>query len=321
MANEEEPQQDPKEEQQEVPNSPQEKRSVPIWLFLLPLFVLLAYPLALWVRKLNSPDVELSESQRRAFHTQIEVQRPVELPAEQETAETAYKPPVSSVGLASYGGSEADRPVGVGGQGGGGGASASEDAQQAAKASGGAASGAPSGSKKGYSKMTVDQEKRMDIISRTRGAITDAVGMIMDKNPAFVGMIMNSKTLIDGFTNRATVKPLLNDEKALMNFMMTSPKVNTFLNNEVVKKVLQNEKVMDAIASSKMIDTIIDSPAGKALLNDPDKIQQIATANPQLALMLANPKIAAALMNNPETEGLAGMLAGGGLTGGAAKKK
>lgn len=309
MANEK-PEEQETNEEQEAPSSPQEKRSLPIWMFLLPLFVLLAYPLALWVRKLNSSDLELSESQRNAFHTQMEVRRSVETPQEPGTLETPVKQPESSVGLISYGGSEADRPVGIGGgTGSGGGSSASEDANRAAK-SGGGGSGQAAGSNRGYSKLSVDQEKRMDIISRTRGAITDMVGMIMEKQPAFVGMMMNSKTLIDGFTNRATVKPLLNDEKALMEFMTKSSKVNTFINNPVVQKVLNNEKVLEAIGSSKMIDTIIDSPAAQAILNDPEKIQQISLANPQIAFMLTNPKIAAALMENPKTAGIMGTVNG-----------
>ena len=259
----------------EQENGGEKKQSRPgwlIWIYLMPVYVLLAYPLSRWVRSINSGDVALTAEQKAAFATNeaVPVEAAPAAPANPviQTGETRRQ---SGMVLPLPREEETKKP-------------------SAAKPSKPAPQGGLAEREGGTFKWKV--------FGATRGVITKAIGSLLDK-PAVVRAILNNSAVIDAFVGRPTVKPLLNDQKALLDFAAKDQRVNDFLNNPVVQQAMSNQAVVDAFAESGMMNALLSSPAVSSLASNPAGIQQVLNQNPQLAALLQNKTVMDAIARNP----------------------
>ncbi len=256
-----------------------------IWLYLAPLYLLIAYPLTRKMAKLNSPDLPLTSEQYSAFASTQEYvnaeppgtdsggQKPYSIyqaPPEKPLAPAGKKP-----ALRSKPAKNAHSPQ-------------NNAKPQPAKSTAG----------RGNINLSVIKQLEMKTLGYAKGYLLDALDKVMG-NPALVKRFLDNPLIINGFMERPTVKTMLNNPQALQRFLTDTPAINNFLGNSVIQKALGNQQVMQAVASSKMADTVLSAPATQALIKNSDIIAAIVKVNPQAAAFLENPAVLNAFSANP----------------------
>ncbi len=263
----------------------QEREAKPgwlIWLYLAPVYVLLAYPLARWIHGMYNPNVELSAQQKTAFSTTEKV-------ADTDAPPSNIPPQLQSDSISIYNKGNTVMPVY-------GGAATSDAANpKAASVAADVQSGSDNSSKSEQVKWTAT--------GATKGLLTNAVGNLLRK-PGLIKAMLDNSLVINAFMNRASVQGLVNNPKALMNFATSDGRVSTFLNNSIVKAALANKDVVSAVADSGLMEQLLQTPAVQALTSNPDAVNQILQQNPQLASAFNNPNVASALQQNESTSSL-----------------
>lgn len=281
-----------------------------IWLYLTPVYILVAVPLVKWTMRINSPDLKLSRAEYGAFNSSDgEVKK---------TDDEQYNPELDDSGYT------VDYRSGKGGQGSQAPVSGSGQDRNAGQRTGAAAR--PQGGQndrqagRQYAQRAGNQaalesddtrKKEQMGVGREKGYLTSAVGRMMG-NPRAVGALMNNSWVVKGFMGRGTVQAALGSTQGLKNYLSDPQRVNNFLNNSVVQAALNNPAVVNAFATSDMAKAIMGSPAVQGLLADPSALNGIIANSPQAMQLMSNPNVMNALMNNPQTAGLAGSLGGMG---------
>lgn len=262
-----------------------------IWIYLLPLYVLVAYPIARWVRKVSSGDIVLTSEQASVFnstqtyHTETPSGR---LSSDPRLPDMAYSISYRAKGAQGKK-TRTARPV---------------------KSSGKIPRGTSRGksvssrsSKRGSKDASMWRNIEMKTAGYKKGYLTYAVGFAMNK-PSAVKKLFDNSLVVKGFMQRPTVKSVLNDPQAFQEFLAQSPVVNNFLGNSVVQKALSNPAIVNAVASSKLAESILNSPAIQQLISNPEMLEALIESNPQAAALLANPLVINALASNPSTQGI-----------------
>ncbi len=275
-----------------------------IWLYMTPLYILIAIPLVKWTMKINSPDVKLSKDEYSAFNSsEGELKR--EKPAQ-------YDPGLRDLGntirYRSSGEEEQAQAVSGGADG---------KASAAAAAAGTAAKPKPqggnyrpqSGAQTALESQDTKNKTQMSVGSQ-KGYLTYAVGQAMS-NPKAVSALFNNSWVVKGFMGRDTVKAALGSEQGLKSYLNDPVRVNNFINNPIVKAAMGNQAVVSAFAGSAMASNILNSPAVQQMMQDPQAVNNLLATNPQLAQVLSNQAVMNALANNPQTAGIAASLGGG----------
>jgi hypothetical protein len=281
-----------------------------IWLYLTPVYILLAIPLVRWTMKINSPDVPLSKDEYGAFNSSKG--------SVKDANPDQYKPELNYSAYSLHyrsGKEEGEIKLHTSGEGSGQyndrGASGNGQAQDRAQA-GNQPAGRQNDQQAGQKALESDQTKKEMQMSlgAEKGSLTSAVGKMMS-SPRAVGALMNNSWIVKGFMGRATVQSALGSPQGLQNLLGDTQRVNNFLNNSVVQAALSNPAVVNAFASSDMAKAILASPAVQGMMANPSALSNLIATNPQAAQLMANPNVMSALMNNPQTAGLAGALGGG----------
>lgn len=270
---------------------PGKKNAWLIWVYLIPLYVLVAYPIARWVKKVSSGDIALTSEQASVFnstqtyHTKTPSGR---LRPDPRIPDTAYS--------ISY------RRNGAQGK--------KTRTARPAKSPGEIPRGASSGRsvssrpwKAGSEESSIWRNLEMETAGYKKGYLTYAVGYAMNK-PSAVKKLFDNSMVVKGFMERPTVKSVLNDPQALQEFLTQTPAVNNFLGNSVVQKALEHPAILNAVASSKLVESILNSPAIQQLISNPQMLESLIESNPQAAGLLANPLVINALASNPSTQGI-----------------
>ena len=275
-----------------------------IWLYLIPVYILVAIPLVKWTMKIYSSDMNLSKEDYNAFNSD-------EGEVKKIAADTS-DPNLNDSGYAlHYRSSKAGAPVGL----------AEEEEEESARET---KRPGPAGREQQQAParqqgqaaprqaaVTAKEADRQFGLGQQKGLMTYAVGKAMG-NPKAVGALFNSSYVVKGFMGRGTVKGALGSPQGLQNYLKNNPAaVNNFLNNSVVQAAINNPAIVNAFAGSSMASSILASPGVQGLLADPDSLTSLASSNPQMMQLLSNPNVMNALTNNPQTAGLAASLGGG----------
>ena len=280
----------------------QKKAGWRIWIYLTPVYVILAIPLILWMKKINSSDVDLSKEEYNAFNA--------ESGNIKKRSADGYNPTLSDSGYSVRYRSDGEEgeELGVGGS-----ISAATQKEARPADSGGQAQQRQAGARQGGARGGDYADQQPDAVKvqaqkgmgYQKGYLTTAVSKVMG-SPAAVKALLNNKYIVDGFMSRPTVKAATGSPEGLANFLK-GPGPGNFINNPVVKAALNNPAVVSAVASSGLIGAMIDTPAAKALMNNPDLLGDVINSNPQLMqLAMQNPQALTMLMGNKDVSGLMG---------------
>jgi hypothetical protein len=267
-----------------------------IWIWLLPLYILLLIPLIRWSIKLYSPEIQLSKDDLKSFSGEGKIKED-----EYKTHEPDLEDITLAVNYKNQGSSlDSKDPYED--------IVKSEDEESNKKADKESSNYKKRESKennedKEYGKQ-VEQAKKGQMMSvgYKQGFLTKTVGSIIN-NPKAIASLFNNSYVVNGFLNRETVKAALSDKQSLEYMLTKTDKVSNFLNNSVVKSALSNPEILNAIASSSLVNEILKSPAVNALLQDSNALNNIKAKNPQLTELINNPNIEKAIMNNPDIVG------------------
>ncbi|MGD9641905.1 MAG: hypothetical protein AB7V08_04105 [Elusimicrobiales bacterium] len=276
-----------------------------IWVYLTPVYIIIAVPLLMWINKINSGDVGLSKEEYNVFNAS-------EGEVKKRQQQKNYDPGLTDIGYtvryrsgdAAEGSLSGDGPS----------KEAEERVREAAAARQQAAGG-----KQGYNAKPAAQTalessdtrvKEQMGLGNQKGYLTYAVGKTMN-NPKAVAALMNNSWVVKGFMGRSTVKGALGSPEGLNNYLKNTNAVNNFLGNSVVQAAMKNPAVVNAFAGSAMASAILSSPGVQGLMQNPQALMEMANTNPEVMQLLSNPNVMSALMNNPQTAGLAAGLGGG----------
>ena len=275
------------------------KRTFKLWIYLIPLFILAAWPALKWLHKANSSELSLSKDEYSAFNSENgEIHKTV--------APAAGKPDfdygILGVRYKAKGGAtEAAN------------AEAEEEAarqaaaqKQAAAAKQNAAAAANNAGRSGSAANAMDgmKAKEQQSAGYTKGYLSYAMGKVIN-SPKAVGAILNNKNVISGFMSRGTVKDATSSPGALANYLKSGGPA-AFINNPMVKAAMSNPAVVSAVASSGLVSAMLDTPAGKALMNDPQALGELVASNPELVgMIMANPNTMS-LISNPDVANVTG---------------
>ncbi|MDO8806186.1 MAG: hypothetical protein Q7R35_17355 [Elusimicrobiota bacterium] len=281
----------------------QKKSGWKIWVYLTPVYIVLAMLLVRWTAKINSSDINLTKEGYNAFNApdgEIKKRR-----------DDGYDPNLSDSGYnVRYrsGGAEAGKLRGDGPT-----RQALEQAEKAAAArraqdqkteEAGQARGGKTANQNALESNDTKAKEQMTA-GYKKGYLSYAVEKVMN-NPKAVGALMNNKYVVEGFMSRGTVKSATGSAQGLANYLKSDGPSN-FMNNPVVKAALNNPALVSAVAGSGMVSAMLNTPAAKALMNDPAALSDLINNNPQLmALAMQNPQTLSTLMANPEVSGLVG---------------
>ena len=274
------------------------KKSWRIWVYLTPVYILLAIPLVKWTQKINSSDVKMDKDGYSAFNAE-------EGEIRKNRNDPDYDPNLHdgtfSVRYRSQGeaaGEEERRTE----------ERAAETKQAAAEEE----RRRTAGDQGQYRQRTGNQAalESADTNAKTqmglgaqKGYLTYAVGKVAN-NPKAVGALMNNKYVVNGFMNRGTVKAATASPEALANYLKGPGPMN-FMNNPVVKAAMNNPALISAVAGSAMVSAFLETPAAKGLMNNPEALASLVQSNPQLVSMaMQNPQTFAMMMSNPEVSGI-----------------
>jgi hypothetical protein len=278
----------------------QKRAAWKIWVYLTPVYVLLAIPLVKWTQRINSSDVKLDKDEYNAFNAQDgEIKK--------TPGDPDYDPGLNDSGYSvryRSGGAAADeerrveerteakrREVAE--------EKAADERRQAA------AQGeyrARTGGQAALESADTNNKTQMSVGAQ-KGYLTTAVGKVMN-NPKAVGALLNNKYVVGGFMSRGTVKAATASPEALANYLKGPGPMN-FLNNPVVKAAMNNPAIVSAVAGSAMVSAFLETPAAKGLMNNPDALAAMVQNNPQLVnLAMQNPQTMTMLMANPDVSGI-----------------
>jgi hypothetical protein len=273
-----------------------------IWVYLTPLYILIAIPLVKWTMKINSGDVNMSKEEYGAFNSaEGEIKR---------NATGQYNPDLNDSGYSvRYRSGKAGEESAIqensasartdGKAAGAGQASAAPRAGQAAQ---GGAGRFASGNQ---AALESDQTKVKEQIGfgQQKGYLSYAVGKVMN-NPKAVGALLNNGYVVNGFMSRGTVKNATGSAQGLANYLKGNGPTN-FLNNPMVKAAMNDPAIVSAVASSGLVSAMLNTPAALALMNDPQALSDLISQNPQLVtLAMQNPQTMTMLMGNPAVSGI-----------------
>ncbi|MFA5162173.1 MAG: hypothetical protein WC421_07990 [Elusimicrobiales bacterium] len=301
LGEEEEP--DPSQQQEDEADAEFERPLWLVWLFLGTVYIILLYPLSRWIRQINSNDVSLNNVQQGAFVSKIS---PVESPAARRPPELPSIPavPYNRGGLIQSGGAEVQSQEShlpyYGADKSRSSAPAARQAPPSRPAAPAGSSGAPPSQGSLMEDAVNGVNKRLTIFGAVKGAMTSAVEQAADR-PSVVKAMLNSNLIVDGLLSRPVSKAMLDNEQALVGFVMTSPTANNFLSHPLVQGAISNDAVIDAIANSAFVDRVLQSPAIQQLLSDPQTMNFILEKNPAIAAIVDKPSVTAALKANPVT--------------------
>lgn len=274
----------------------QEKKSGwRIWLYLTPVYLLLAWPLYRWSQNMRGGDLNISEEDYNAFaSSEGEIKKRADF-VDPQFADGVLRVRYRSGG--EVGSAETDET------------SEREAAARETAAGGRKAAKKAESAQAGGRQLTPEQEdiKRREqmTVGNKQGYLTYAVGKAMN-NPKAVQALLNNKYVVSGFMARGTVKQATSSPEALKAYLKGSGPAN-FINNPVVKAALNNPAVLSAMASSGMIGAMLDTPAAKALMSDPAAVADLVASNPELMnLAMQDPQLLSMLMSNPDVSGLLG---------------
>jgi hypothetical protein len=280
-----------------------------IWLYLTPVYILVAVPLVKWTMKLNSADMNLSKDEYGAFNSPDgEIKR---------EAKKEYDPGLSDIGYTiRYRSGKEGEEEGAMEHGGeaaksaGGQAAEDKTARQTQQTKPAAGQYRPQSSNQAALQSEGTADRSYIKFGAQKGNLTYAVGKALN-NPKAVSALMNNSWVVKGFLGRDTTKNALGSEKGLQNYLSNPKNVSNFLGNPVVQAAMQNPAVVNAFASSAMATAMINSPAVQSMLQNPESVSKMMMSNPEMMQALMNPNVMGALMNNPQTAGLAASLGGG----------
>lgn len=270
-----------------------------IWVYLTPVYLIIAIPLVLWMKKINSSDLELSREEYNVFNTdEGEIKR--------RQMKEGYDPGLADRGYAVRYRSDGAEPGSMAGDGAA--REGTEQAKRQAAARQQRAGRSDGGDQQAYNQKlsrqaaleSDDTKKKEQMgLGYRKGYLTTAVGKVM-KHPKAVKALLNNQYIVKGFMSRGTVKAATASPEALANYLKGSGPSN-FINNPIVKAALNNPAIVSAVASSGMVSAFLDTPAAQALMKDPDALGQLVNDNPQLMqLAMQNPQTLSMLMNNPD---------------------
>ena len=277
---------------------------ISLWIWLIPVYILIAIPLVKWTMKISSPDIELSKEEMSAFSGRGEVKK---------DTYKAHEPNLNDLGFSvNYKGHGAslDEKGSQGVRKPAEGTGREEEKREKRRPSDRSGSG-QAGTRNKEGAVDPAKQREMMSVGFKKGFLTDSVGKLLN-NPKAVGLLFNNSYVVKGFMGRDTVKNALASPKSLENFLTKSPAVSNFLNNSVVQSALKNQQVLNAVTGSEMGKSFLSAPAVQGLLQDPDMMQKLITSNPQLAGLLSNPNVTSALMSDPEAAAALMQLQSGG---------
>ncbi|PKM98544.1 MAG: hypothetical protein CVU79_02645 [Elusimicrobia bacterium HGW-Elusimicrobia-3] len=277
-----------------------------IWVYLTPVYIIIAIPLLMWIKKINSSDVGLSKEEYNVFNAS-------EGEVKKRRQQKNYDPGLTDIGYTvRY--RSGDAPEGsLGGDG------PSKEAEERVREAAAARGQQAAAGEQGYKPKPAAQAalessdtraKEQMGLGNQKGYLTYAVGKTMN-NPKAVAALMNNSWVVKGFMGRSTVKGALGSPEGLNNYLKNTTAVNNFLGNSVVQAAIKNPAVVNAFAGSAMAGAILSSPGVQGLMQNPQALMEMANTNPEVMQLLSNPNVMAALMNNPQTAGLAANLGGG----------
>ena len=264
-----------------------------IWLYLTPVYILIAIPLVKWTIKINSADVDISKDEENAFNSsdgEIKKSTVVYTPdLEDNVYSLHYRSGKGSRAQTSAGQKEPDTAA----------TQNSARAQNSGKTQSYGAKPQERGNPAGNQPSPLDglrvQEQRG--FGFKEGFLSYAIGKTLN-NPKAISAVLNNKYVVNGFMSRNTVKAATSSPEALANYLKNGNAITNFVNNSIVQSALNNPKALDAMVSSGMLSALLDTPAAKTLLNNPQAMADIVTANPQLMGLMQDPKIMGLLMSN-----------------------
>lgn len=286
----------------------EKKSNWKIWVYLTPVYILIAIPLVKWTNKINSSDLKMSKDEYNAFNAE-------EGEIKKRKVQEGYDPNLTDAGYAVRYRAKGAAEGSLTGDGPSREAAAraykeAEARSERAARGGGEEDGRAGGSGSGNSRfqanpnqanLTSDatHKKEQMGLGYQKGYLSGAVEKVMG-SPKAVGALFNNKYIVEGFMARGTVKAATSSPEALSNYLKGSGPSN-FLNNPVVKAALNNPAVVSAVAGSGIVGALMNTPAAQALMKDPDKLAAIVNENPQLMQMaMQNPQLLTTLMGNPD---------------------
>lgn len=274
-----------------------------IWLYLTPLYVIIAIPLILWIKKINSGDLKMSKAEYSAFNSDQGTVK--------KYSDAGYNPDLTDgsefvryreqgAATGSLSGDNAPKAEV---------ARVERDAEagnQAAAGGAGAGSGGYGGSASQRALESEDTRNKEQMAAGYKaGYLSYAVGKILG-SPKAVHALLSNKYIIDGFMARGTVKAATSSKEGLANYLK-GPGPSNFINNPLVKEALSNPAVVSAVASSGIVQALLNTPAAQQLMTDPQALGDLVNSNPQLMqLAMQNPQTLSTLMSNPQVSSLVG---------------
>ncbi len=257
------------------------RKSSVLWIYLIPIFILAAWPAFQWMKKANNGNIELSKDDYSLFNSQEGEIRKTERLSRPE-----FNDGIMGVRYKSKSDNTVDENIITGERG--------QESSSAVKR--------PAAVKPGREKPSaVDpikaQEQRS--VGFTSGLLEAAARKIMN-NPTAVRALFSNKYIINGFMSRSTVKAATGSTQGLNNFLKGEGPTN-FMNSPVVRAALKNPEVVSAVATSGIVNALLNTPAGKTLMSDPYALGALMTSNPELvAMAMSNPSVMSMLKGNSD---------------------
>jgi hypothetical protein len=270
-----------------------------IWVYMIPVYILVAIPLVKWTMKINSSDAGLSKEEANVFNTdegEIKKTKPSE----------DYDPNLTDAGYNVRYRTGGKAPGSLSGDG-----PSRQSAERARRetAAREAEEETDSGAARqgsGNSRFKANPNQANLVSNETHKKEQMAMGYkkgylstAMDKvagNPKAVGALLNNSYIVNGFMARGTVKAATGSKEGLANYLKGSGPSN-FINNPAVKAALNNP----AVVGSGIMAALLNTPAAQALMQDPQALADIVNNNPQLMqLAMQNPQLLSSLMANPD---------------------
>ena len=241
------------------------KKNSRFWVYLIPLYILIAIPIIRWTIKISSPDIKLSEEDLKAFSTDKKLQNNDDF--------KFYEPNLEDVSYAvRYRNLEfSSHTVKVYGL--------KEMEQNETSKKGNKKDRTPQPVRADEKEVPLAKElkeKEMTSIGYKKGFLTDVVGRLIN-NPKAVKALFDNEYVVKGFLSRDIVKRNLNDPNALKSYLTNTDAVSNFLNNNIVKQVLNNSQLLNTLAQTKLIQEIMTSPSVVTILNDKNARNEILT--------------------------------------------
>ncbi|MEF3279822.1 MAG: hypothetical protein K6357_02495 [Elusimicrobiota bacterium] len=259
-----------------------EKKKSKFWIYLIPIYIIIAIPLIKWTLKISSSDINLSEEDMKAFSGKSDIKKDEDY--------KFYEPNLEDLSYTiTYRNTSDLKEIEEKKQ------SQIEEKKDKKKKE----EIRPAEEQTEIPSVNEIKQKEMSSVGYKKGFLTQAVGKLLN-NPKAVQALFNNDFVVKGFLSRDVVKRNLSDPKALESYLSNQSIVSNFLNNDVVKQALNNPQIINVIAQSKMMNEIMNSNAVTTLLNDQNKVNNLLTQNPQISQLLANPNVISALATNPQ---------------------